>query len=114
MHASIWVIDHKANLNEDSPMNMDGSEWLLGVCVLAAPERQTAERKFQEFLDREGMKLEEIYSFDVYEDNDFSDDSRRSRQISRAATTVNEDGETCYVFARTSEALKDAGESPNG
>jgi hypothetical protein len=107
MEKAIWVIDHKATLSEISPMNLDGSEWILGVCVLSATNKESALEKFHGFLKEEEMGATEIYEFKEYSTDDFNDGSRRSSQINNAARMVREDGQTCYVYARTSEAMAD-------
>ncbi len=104
---TIWLIDHKATLSEYSPMNPDGSSWILGVCVLSAINKDNALIKFNAFLNSEEMELIEIYEIKEYRANEFKDESRRTKQINNAARLVNQDGETCYVFARTSEAMAD-------
>lgn len=105
MDNQIWLIDHKATLSDCSPMNLDGSSWILGVCVLSAANQQDAELKFKAFLDNEQMELIEMYQIKEFKTEDFDDDSRRTHQIENAARTVSEDGDTCYVYARTSEFL---------
>lgn len=102
----IWIIDHKATLNEDSAMNLDGSSWILGVCVLSAKDRENALVKFHDFLKSEKMEAIEIYQLQKYLVDYFKDDSRRSSQINDAARMVREDGEICYVYARTSESME--------
>lgn len=103
----IWLIDHKATLSDFSPINLDGSSWILGVGVLSAPTQEAALEKFHEFLKAEEMELIEIYETREYHSQDFNDESRRSNQIKNAARTVADDGESCYVYARTSEAMED-------
>ncbi|HTF96314.1 MAG TPA: hypothetical protein VL995_09295 [Cellvibrio sp.] len=103
--SNIWVIDHKATLSEFSPMNLDGSSWILGVCVLSAINKEHALVKFNAFLKSEEMELIEIYGSQEYSGDFFKDDSRRSTQINNAARMVRDDGQTCYVYARTSEAM---------
>jgi len=103
--ANIWVIDHKASLDKYSPMNMDDSSWLLGVCVLAAPDQDSAQSKFAQFLASETMTLLELYEFSAYLPTDYADGSERSKQINHAVALIEDDGETCYVYAQTSAAL---------
>ena len=106
----IWLIDHKATLGDFSPMNLDGSTWIMGVCVLAAePTEESAIEKLKNFLKQEEMELIEIYDIRQYVSEEFNDDSSRSIQIKNAARTVLEDGETCYVYARTSETMESGG-----
>lgn len=102
---TIWLIDHKAALSECSPMKLDGSSWILGVCVLSATDRDNALIKFNAFLTEEKMELIEIYEIAEYRANEFKDGSSSTKQINNAVRMVKQDGETCYVFARTSEAM---------
>lgn len=105
--SNIWVIDHKATLSDFSPMNLDGSSWILGVCVLSATSKDNALERFSEFLKSEEMEVIEIYDFQEYFSESFKESSRRADQINNAARMVREDGQTCYVYARTSEAMTD-------
>lgn len=105
--SNIWVIDHKATLSDFSPMNLDGSSWILGVCVLSAKNKENALERFGEFLKGEEMELIEVNDLQEYSVDSFKDNSRRSDQINNAARMVREDGQTCYVYARTSEAMAD-------
>ena len=109
--SNIWVIDHKAKLSDFSPMNLDGSSWILGVCVLSATNKENALERFDEFLKGEEMELIEVYDFQEYSVDSFNEGSRRSDQINNAARMVREDGQTCYVYARTSEAMADGAET---
>lgn len=109
--SNIWVIDHKATLSDFSPMNLDGSSWILGVCVLSATNKENALEKFGAFLKNEEMESIEIYGIHKYSADGFNDSSRRSDQINNAARMVNEDGQTCYVYARTSKAMADGVET---
>lgn len=102
---AIWLIDHQATLSEYSTMNQDGSSWILGICVLSAINQDTALLKFNTFLEAEEMELMEIYEIKEYRADEFEDDSRRTKQINNAARMIKQDGETCYVFAKTSEAM---------
>ena len=110
MDTKIWLIDHKATLGDFSPMNLDGSTWILGVCVLTAGDsEESAVAKFKDFLKHEEMELIEIYDIRQYVSEEFSDDTSRSTQIKNAVRTVLKDGETCYVYARTSETMESGG-----
>ena len=42
-----WIIDHKASLSPFSPMNLDGSDWMLGVYLVSAESQQIAQEKFK-------------------------------------------------------------------
>lgn len=107
----IWLIDHKASLGEFSPMNLDGSSWILGICVLSAKNQEEASIKFNAFLKNEDMELLELYEVCEYNSGNFKDNSRKSKQVNHAANKVVDNEEICYVFARTSEAMADGVDS---
>lgn len=109
----IWVIDHKASLTAYSPMNIDGSDWILGVYLVAADSAQTAQEKFDSFLQQEEMELIEIFDVSHFEESKFNDNSNRSKQITNANRLICEQGGDCYVFARTSESLAQGAEGDN-
>lgn len=109
---SVWLIDHKASLSGDSPMNMDGSTWLTGIGVLAAENKAAAMEAFKEYLSGKGMELLELYDHSEYRPDKFSDTSSKSAQVNNAVRLVLQDGMPCYVYARTSEyydALSEGG-----
>jgi hypothetical protein len=110
----IWLIDHKATLGEYSPLNMDGSEWILGICVLHAGNQQQALQELSRYLQENEMDLIETYQIAQYQPEEYADHSDRSEQINYAARRVLQDGETCYVYARTSETIKAMEEEENG
>ena len=103
-----WIIDHKASLSPFSPMNLDGSDWILGVYLVSAESQQIAQEKFELFLKSEEMELIETYDICSFEVEKFTDNSTRSAQIINANRLITEQGGDCYVFARTSESLADS------
>lgn len=103
-----WIIDHKASLIPSSPMNLDGSDWMLGVYLVSAESQQIARKKFKLFLKNEGMELIETYDICSFEVERFNDNSNRSTQIINANRLITEQGGSCYVFARTSESLAES------
>lgn len=108
MHGNkTWIIDHKASLSPFSPMNLDGSEWILGVYLVSEESQQAAEEKFDLFLKNEEMELIEIYDICSFDSEMFNDGSSRSAQIANANRLITEQGGDCYVYARTSESLAD-------
>lgn len=103
----IWIIDHKATLGEYSPLNIDGSTWILGVCTLNATDQEEALAIFAEYLKKKKMELIEIYEIALYNANNFTDDSKRTENIQYAARRLGQNNEIYYVYARTSESLED-------
>ena len=106
MPNEVWLIDHKATLDDSSPLNMDGSEWILGVCVLRAENQDQAMEKLGLYLQENALGLQEVYEIVQYRPENYLDNSARSDQVNYAARRVMADGETCYVYARTSETIK--------
>lgn len=101
----VWIIDHKASLSPFSPMNLDESDWILGVYLVSAESQQAAQEKFDLFLKSEEMELIEIYDICNFDSELFNDSSSRSLQIANANRLIAEQGGDCYVYARTSESL---------
>lgn len=106
MQKGIWLIDHQAILGNNSPLNLDGSEWILGVCVLSADTKEQAIAKLGQYFKENDLTLQEVYEAAQYRPEDYTDESPRSEQINYAARKVLADGESCYVYARTSETIK--------
>lgn len=102
-----WIIDHKASLSPFSPMNLDGSDWILGVYLVSAESQQAAQEKLDLFLKNEEMALIEVYDISSFDSEIFNDGSSRSSQITNANRLITEQGGNCYVYARTSESLAD-------
>lgn len=100
---TVWLIDHKASLSDDSPLNMDGSTWLTGICVLAAKNKEVAMAMFTHYLSERGMALFELYDHSEFRPENFTDASSQSAQVTDAVRLVLQDGHPCYVCARTSE-----------
>jgi len=109
----IWLIDHKATLGEDSPLNMDGSTWLTAICVLQATTEEEALAAFSTYLEANDLEVIERYDLSQYSANDFQDESSRSKQVKEAVRKVGEDGQACYVYIRTSEYYADLKDDAN-
>ncbi len=57
---SVWLIHHKAAMELNSPMNLDGSEYMVGVGVVPATDMKTATDKFEDYLAKNKMSIIEI------------------------------------------------------
>lgn len=99
----VWLFDHKASLSEDSPMNMDGSTWLTGICVLTADDEAAASAEFEKYLSVKGMALLELFELSEYSPDRFPDSSGQAEQVNNAVRLVLQGDGPCYVCARTSE-----------
>ena len=47
---SVWLIHHKASLDPYSPMNMDGSKFMVGIGVVPAVDMKSALELFEKYL----------------------------------------------------------------
>lgn len=70
--------------------------------------------KFERYLRDNEMELVELYEFAEYADKSYLDDSDRTDQINYAVRRVRQDGETCYVYARTSETMNSIEKDSSG
>lgn len=98
-----WLIDHKASLSQNSLLNIDGSTWLTGICVLTADTKEAAMTKFMEYLSEHDMELLELFDFSEFNPDNYSDSSDKSAQIHNAVGLTLQDDIPCYVYAKTSE-----------
>ena len=103
------------HMNEDvglspSIFGFGAGLFFIGYFLFEVPSNLALE-KFGAFLKNEEMESIEIYGIHKYSADGFNDSSRRSDQINNAARMVNEDGQTCYVYARTSKAMADGVET---
>lgn len=108
-NSNIWLIDHKATLADDSPLNMDGSEWIWGVCVVPAKSEAEALTGFTDYLAKNGMAEPEVYHVEQYRPENYKDDSKRTRFIDHGVRIASERGVISYSYARTLESLAEEG-----
>lgn len=101
----VWLMYHKAKLNEYSPMNVDGSEFILGVAVIPAKNKEEADHKFEQFLSGDNMVLIKLENCVIYNPDNFKEDSIANKQINFAAVKAIETGKVHYACGKTSEAL---------
>lgn len=57
---SVWLMEHKATLSPSSPINIDGSEWIEGTCIVPAINKFEATESFNTYLRLNNMELIEI------------------------------------------------------
>lgn len=106
-NTNIWLIDHKATLSESSPLNMDGSEWVKGVCIVAAVDESTALHGFRKYLAENRMEEIEVYEIRPYRQEDYVNDENATH-IAHGVRIVADRGETAYIGTQTSESFADS------
>ncbi|MDN3639322.1 hypothetical protein QWY82_10955 [Simiduia curdlanivorans] len=88
---SAWLIDHKASLEELSPMNDDGSEYMIGTAVVPATSMQQALVLFESYLEEQKMGLLELSKCEQFDPVHFDATSEKGQQVMHAAPKVLED-----------------------
>ncbi|HVL01398.1 MAG TPA: hypothetical protein VM553_16390 [Dongiaceae bacterium] len=102
---SAWLLHHKASLAPDSPMNLDGSTYMLGVGVVPAASLREAMDLFDAYLVKQKMELLDLWKCEKWSPENFADSTLESKQINAAASKALEAGNIHYTCGISSEAL---------
>lgn len=102
---SVWLLHHKASIALDSPENLDGSTFMLGVGVVPASGMKEAIEKFDAYLAKQKMEIMELWKCEKWDPRNFVGDSLESRQINGAAEKALESSNIHYTCGVSSEAL---------
>lgn len=102
---SVWLIYHKASLNQYSPMNLDGSEYMVGVGVVPAGTMKESLKVFDEYLDDQKMSIIDLWKCEKYRKDQHQDQSQDNREISELTLQALENDNVYYACGISSEAL---------
>ncbi len=106
----IWLIYNKASVSPLSPINMDGSDFVIGVSVVPSSNQEEAMSLFQKDLTDNHMELLELGSVVEFTSENYLQDNPQSsvlnREVIRAAEDAARRGMVYYVCEATSETLK--------
>ena len=102
---SVWLIHHKASMTLDSPMNLDGSEFMMGIGVVAATNMNEALERFDQYLSDQHMAMLETTKCEQYDPKNFRESTLQNRQITDAASRALDSGGIYYACGISSEAL---------
>lgn len=102
----IWLVYHKATLSENSPLNMDGSEWMEGICVVPADNVEAALKGYRDLLKKDHMEEIEVYKVLRYREEDYANDEH-AKHIAHGVRVATDQGETAYIGTLTSEGFAD-------
>ncbi|HTF96681.1 MAG TPA: hypothetical protein VL995_11155 [Cellvibrio sp.] len=102
---AVWLIHHKASMTLDSPMNMDGSEYIVGIGVVPATNMQEALQLFDAYLKKQDMAVLEAWKCEQYFPKNFSEISQKNSDINEVAQEALESNKISYVCGISSEAL---------
>ncbi|OZG71836.1 hypothetical protein BTA51_19640 [Hahella sp. CCB-MM4] len=102
---SVWLIYHKASMSPQSPMNMDGSEFMQGIGVVPATSMKEALERFEHYLREQHMALLDATKCEQYDPKNFSDPTQDNREIIEVASQALESGGIFYACGISSEAM---------
>lgn len=67
----VWLLHHKASMTSDSPINLDGSTFMLGIGIVPATNMKEAIELFEVYLKNHDMALLELTKCEEYSPNNF-------------------------------------------
>lgn len=102
---SVWLIHNKASLEEYSPMNFDGSEFMVGIGVVLATDIKEALEKFDTYLAEQKMSVIEVSKCEKYDPDNFVSNTEENKFINEVISDVLENDKIFYVNGTSSEAL---------
>lgn len=102
---SIWLVHHKAAVDTHSPMNLDGSSFMIGIGVVPATDDKQAMEIFENYLKEQQMQVLEIWNCEEYSPENFVEPTLENREINEVAAQALDTGEVFYACAISSEAL---------
>lgn len=101
----VWLIYNKASMTLDSPMNLDGSDYMLGIGVVPATNMKEAITLFEAYLKTQNMELMELTKCEQFSVGNFDSQTLEDREIREAASESLETNKIYYVCGVSSEAL---------
>lgn len=102
---SVWLIHHKASIDTYSPMNLDGSSFMIGIGVVPAIDIKQAIGIFERYLIKQQMQILEIWKCEQYAPENFVETTLENREINEVAAQAIDTGEVFYACAISSEAM---------
>lgn len=102
---AVWLIHHKASMTLDSPMNLDGSEYMVGIGVVPATNMQEALQLFETYLKKQDMTVLELWKCEQYLPKNFTEASQKNSDINEVAKEALDTNKIFYACGISSEAL---------
>lgn len=102
----VWLIYNKASVSSVSPLNMDGSDFVVGVSVVPSSSKNEAMSLFYQDLAVNHMELLELGDVTEFQPDHYQQDTDLNRGIISAAEGAARRGVVYYVCEATSESLK--------
>lgn len=109
---TIWLIHHKSKIGEQSPLNMDGSEFAFAVGIVSADTLIKAINVLSNHLNKQILELVDISSCKIYQQENYFDDSEDSQEIRAAVDSIKDQPEgvtwACGITSECLESLENA------
>ncbi|VUD66789.1 hypothetical protein TDB9533_03695 [Thalassocella blandensis] len=109
----VWLYYHKATVAPQTPVNMDGSEFMIGVSIVPADTLIESKDKFEEDLSRNHMSALEVYNAIEYSPDAILPDSDLNKQIIKSVEHAIRRDLVHYICEATSESLKNQEDGDN-
>ncbi|WLQ15553.1 hypothetical protein O5O45_06420 [Hahella aquimaris] len=106
MNKDIWLIYHKSSLSPRSSINMDGSDFMVGVSAVPAREMMEAIELFKEHLREDYMAPMELWKCVKWGSGDYGLESEIGADIEESVTLAQASN-TTITTGISSEFLAD-------
>lgn len=103
----VWLYYHKASVAPQTAINMDGSEFMIGVSIIPAATQEESKVIFEEDLSRNHMSAIEVFNVIEYSPEKILPDSDLNRQIIKSVEHAIRRDLAHYICEATSESIKD-------
>ncbi|ABC30263.1 hypothetical protein HCH_03518 [Hahella chejuensis KCTC 2396] len=108
---SAWLLYHRASMDPFSPMNLDGSEYMVGVGVVPATSMREALDLFDKYLAESKMTLMDLWKCEQYKGpigigGPIHEPSLNEPELGVTASQALENDCIYYVGGISSEALE--------
>lgn len=102
---SVWLLHHKASMGLSSQMNLDGSDFMIGVGVVPATSMKEAIDRFEQYLAENDMELVELWKCEQYSPSGRFGSEEEDLEIREVAPQALDSGTVYYACGISSEAL---------
>ncbi|WLQ13561.1 hypothetical protein O5O45_27930 [Hahella aquimaris] len=110
---SAWIFHHRASLDAMSPLNFDGSDFLVGVAIVPGSTIREALDNFDAYLSENKMEVIAIWKCEQYHPKKFSEPTEENRTIALISAEVLEQKKSFYAWSTSEHALDDSERDDN-
>lgn len=103
----VWLYFHKASLAPQSAVNMDGSDFSIGISVVPADSLSESEELFKESLSKDHMTALEIFNVTEFSPENTPPNTDLNRQILKTIEHALRRDLVHYICEDTSQAINE-------